>query len=151
MDDVGYRGFALTFAPFENRIPYHLSWPVPRQASTTVNSNGFVIGWRKNPIVAGARTDGDHLGMAQEEQCIGNSSFDTLLLKFLHQDLSVYIGDDAKFSDIHHVHPPSELTRGPETTFSTFGLTEHLDAGFDQRHLGYRGEEHLRNPFASLD
>ena len=151
VDDVSYRGFALTLTPLEDRIAHDLSRAVPCQASTSVNPNGFVTGWRKNPVVSGARADGDHFGVAQKKQGVGDFSFDTLLLKFLHQDLSVFVGDDAKFSDIHHVITPSELTRGAEATFSTLGLAEHLDAGFDKCHVGYWGEEHLCNPFASLD
>ena len=108
-------GFAFALTPLENRVADHLARAVPRQAPAPVNVDRPVVGWRANTVVAGARTDGDHLRMREQQQGVGNGAFEALGLERPHERLRLFVGHNTKVSDIQHVHPAFRIVQMSRT------------------------------------
>ena len=89
---------------------------MPGESTASVDRYGFVIGGRGNAVVSGARANGYHLGMREEQQGVRDDPFDALLLEVLHQRLRFLIGYNPKFLDIQHRATASKLSRGAKST-----------------------------------
>ena len=143
VDDVGHGSLTLSLAPLHDGVAHHLAGTVPGQTAASVNGDGRVVGRGTYSVVAGAGSDGDHFGVRQDEQGVGDGSFDALVLQFFHERLRFLVGYFTEDAHVQHVVTPSELARRAKAAFAPVGLVQSFHGGLFEGHEGDGGEQEL--------